>query len=145
MAARFIGFGAERLHAYLSALPAGITVVVDGGCDGDYPSLTFIDSHERSTDVFIAGTGEAVAAIYSDVELQLARSAAVNFVDGEATIGIRSRHSHYTTRHNICGQNTPWTMTNTSEPHADDMALHAANPIDFDWMVKGVWSAACQA
>ena len=29
-------------------------------------------------------------------------------------------------------------MTNTSEPHADDMAIQAQNPIDFDWMLKGV-------
>ena len=29
-------------------------------------------------------------------------------------------------------------MTNTSEPHSDDMVQQAENPVDFDWMVKGV-------
>ena len=29
-------------------------------------------------------------------------------------------------------------MTNTSEPHADDMLVQAASPVSFDWMVKGV-------
>tara|TARA_E500000331_G_scaffold346536_1_gene385571 strand:+ start:59 stop:421 length:363 start_codon:yes stop_codon:yes gene_type:complete len=29
-------------------------------------------------------------------------------------------------------------MTNTSEPHSDDMVEQANNPVSFDWMVKGV-------
>jgi hypothetical protein len=29
-------------------------------------------------------------------------------------------------------------MTNTSEPHSDDMVEQADNPVSFDWMVKGV-------
>ena len=29
-------------------------------------------------------------------------------------------------------------MTNTSEPHSDDMVVQACNPISFDWMVKGI-------
>ena len=29
-------------------------------------------------------------------------------------------------------------MTNTSEPHSDDMVEQASNPVSFDWMVKGV-------
>ena len=29
-------------------------------------------------------------------------------------------------------------MTNTSEPHSDDMIEQASNPVSFDWMVKGV-------
>ena len=33
---------------------------------------------------------------------------------------------------------SPEYMTNTSEPHADDMLVQAANPVSFDWMVKGV-------
>ena len=32
----------------------------------------------------------------------------------------------------------PWHMTNTSEPHSDDMVEQASNPVSFDWMVKGV-------
>ena len=56
-------------------------------------------------------------------ETQLARSAAVNFVDGDANVPIRSRNAHYVTRHQICGKNVPWYMTNTSEPHADDMLV----------------------
>ena len=29
-------------------------------------------------------------------------------------------------------------MTNTSEPHSDDMVEQASNPVSFDWMVKGI-------
>ena len=29
-------------------------------------------------------------------------------------------------------------MTNTSEPHSDDMGIHAKKPTNFDWMVQGV-------
>ena len=29
-------------------------------------------------------------------------------------------------------------MTNTSEPHSDDMVEQANNPVSFDWMVKGI-------
>ena len=29
-------------------------------------------------------------------------------------------------------------MTNTSEPHSDDMVQQAENPVDFDWMMKGI-------
>ena len=90
------------------------------------------------TDVFIAGTGEDAVTTYAAIETQLARSAAVNFVDGDANVPIRSRNAHYVTRHQICGKNVPWYMTNTSEPHADDMLVQAANPVSFDWMVKGV-------
>ena len=77
-------------------------------------------------------------ATYAAIETHLARSAAVNFVDGDANVPIRSRNAHYVTRHQICGKNVPWYMTNTSEPHADDMLVQAANPVSFDWMVKGV-------
>ena len=28
-------------------------------------------------------------------------------------------------------------MTNTSEPHSDDMVVQASNPISFDWMGQG--------
>jgi len=118
---RLIGFDAGRAEAYAAAMPAG--AITDEG---------------PWTDVFIAGTGDGAAAAYADVELQLARNAAVNLVDGDCTIQIRSRHTHYTTRHQICGSNVPWTMTNTSEPAAADLARQAIAPIDFDWMVTGV-------
>lgn len=137
---RFIGFDQARADAYCKLLPQETTVVGLGNLvDPDqHPHLRFVEDHERCTDVFIAGIGGEAAERYREAELKLARSAAVNMVDGNCTVRIRSRHSHYTTRHNLCGPNVPWTMTNTSEPHADDMALHAANPIDFDWMVRGV-------
>ena len=35
-------------------------------------------------------------------------------------------------------ENVPWHMTNTSEPHSDDMVEQANNPVSFDWMVKGI-------
>lgn len=136
---RFIGFAGqeERLQAYLKALPATVRVVHDAG-DIDAGVVQVVEAAERYDDVFIAGSGETAAHAYADVEAQLARGAAVMFVDGACEIFIRSRLSHYTTRHQICGPNVPWFMTNTSEPHADDMALHAQKPTDFDWMVRGV-------
>ena len=90
------------------------------------------------TDLFIAGSGEEAARAYAGLELKLARSAAVNFVDGGLVAPVRSRHSHYVSRHQICGANVPWHMTNTSEPHSDDMVEQASNPVSFDWMVKGI-------
>ena len=141
-AVKFIGFQGqtERLIAYLKQLPVGARIVHDAE---DVPPLSFenvriIDSAERYNDVFIAGTGETAAQAYAEIEPLLARDAAVTFVDGDCDIFVRSRLSHYTTRHQICGANVPWYMTNTSEPHADDMALHAAKPTNFDWMVRGV-------
>ena len=93
---------------------------------------------EEITDLFISGTGEEAAQAYERLEPRLARSAAVNFIDGELVAPVRSRHSHYVSRHQICGANVPWHMTNTSEPHSDDMVEQACNPVSFDWMVKGV-------
>ena len=127
----------ERLAAYLDALPAGATVEAPGAnLDGrDFQTL---GEDDLLTDVFIAGSGDDAIAIYREVELRLARSAAVNFVDGNLVAPIRSRHSHYVSRHQICGSNVPWYMTNTSEPHSDDMVQQAETPVDFDWMMKGV-------
>ena len=88
------------------------------------------------TDVFIAGSGESAVDAYSTIETLLARSAAVNLIDGNAVLKIRSKNAHYVTRHQICGANVPWHMTNTSEPHADDMLVQASKPVSFDWMVK---------
>jgi hypothetical protein len=90
------------------------------------------------TDLFIAGNGDEAAQAYAQWEPKLARSAAVNFVDGDLIAPIRSRLAHYVSRHQICGSNVPWHMTNTSEPHSDDMVEQASNPVSFDWMVKGV-------
>ncbi len=134
---RFIGFAGqeERLQAYVDALPDSVQIVHDAG---DINASNIIAEAERYDDVFIAGSGDAAAQAYADNEEALARGAAVMFVDGDCTIFVRSRLSHYTTRHQICGPNVPWFMTNTSEPHADDMALHAAKPTNFDWMVRGV-------
>ena len=90
------------------------------------------------TDVFISGTGKQAECRYEAIESRLARSAAVNFIDGNLTAPIRSRQAHYVSRHQICGKNVPWHMTNTSEPHSDDMIEQANNPVSFDWMVKGI-------
>lgn len=127
----------DRLDAYLNAMPAGTEVYVPGEdlSDRDLPSLT---ESSLFTDVFIASTGEVAASFYREFEARLARSAAVNFVDGDLVVPIGSRHAHYVSRHQICGPNVPWHMTNTSEPHSDDMVQQAENPVDFDWMVKGV-------
>ena len=138
-AVRLIGFAdSARAQAYVDALPAGSQIAA-ADIDGlTVPAgVTAVDS-AAWTDVFIASTGADAAAAYSEVELELARSAAVNFVTGDTTIAIRSRHTHYTSRHQICGSNIPWTMTNTSEPVAEDLARQATDPVDFDWMVAGV-------
>ncbi len=120
-----IGLDSDRENAYKNE--CGTAII-----------STEICKSGKYTDVFIAGEGDDVAKIYLELEPLLAKNAAVNFIDGNTTIQINSRLSHYTTRHQICGDNTPWGMTNTSEPHSDDMALQGENLIDFDWMVKGV-------
>jgi hypothetical protein len=127
----------ERLDAYLKALPAGTEVHVPG-VDLSDRNLRSLTEASTFTDVFIASTGEVAAVLYREVEGRLARSAAVNFIDGDLVVPIGSRHAHYVSRHQICGPNVPWHMTNTSEPHSDDMVQQALNPVDFDWMVKGV-------
>ena len=135
-----LGFepGSAREGAYLNQLPEGTGVLLslDGQAREGYSTCLLEEG--GFTDVFIAGSGEDAAAVYAAIETRLARSAAVNFVDGDAHVPIRSRNAHYVTRHQICGKNVPWYMTNTSEPHADDMLVQAASPVSFDWMVKGV-------
>lgn len=127
----------DRLQAYLQGLPQGTKVYLDNS--GSLPAgVSEAKDEDSLTDVFIAGNGEAAADRYTQIESRLARSAAVNFIDGDLTVPIRSRHAHYVSRHQICGKNVPWYMTNTSEPHSDDMVEQANNPVSFDWMVKGV-------
>ena len=135
----FIGFDpdSEREKEYLARLPEGTSVLLPSASklpDG----LTTLGEDELITDLFIAGSGEEAARAYAELEPKLARSAAVNFVDGGLVAPVRSRHSHYVSRHQICGANVPWHMTNTSEPHSDDMVEQASNPVSFDWMVKGI-------
>ena len=127
----------ERVDAYLSKLPDKCQVYAPPH------SLAGLDNVELSssasfTDVFIAGKGEDAVREYQSVELKLARSAAVNFVDGDTNVPILSRQAHYVSRHQICGSNVPWSLTNTSEPHSDDMVVQAKSPVSFDWMVKGI-------
>ena len=133
-----VGFeGSEREQAYLDLIPVGTPVFRSGFTElsQGYEALS---EDDLVTDLFIAGTGEEAAQAYEFWESRLARSAAVNFVDGEVVVPIRSRQAHYVSRHQICGSNVPWHMTNTSEPHSDDMIEQASNPVSFDWMVKGV-------
>ena len=135
----FLGFevASDRLQAYLQKMPAGTKVL--GGEDTALPQgLKSASEEDLFTDVFIAGSGEKAETAYGNIEVRLARSAAVNFIDGDLTAPIRSRHAHYVSRHQICGENVPWHMTNTSEPHSDDMVEQANNPVSFDWMVKGI-------
>ena len=134
-----IGFepGSEREKAYLARVPEGASVLLSSG--SELPGeLKTLGEEELITDLFIAGSGEDAARSYAQMEPKLARSAAVNFVDGELVAPVRSRHSHYVSRHQLCGSNVAWHMTNTSEPHSDDMVEQASNPVSFDWMVKGV-------
>lgn len=130
----------ERFAAYLDALPAGTEVDAPAASPEDLAAreLQPLPDDALRTDVFLASTGEAAADLYREVETKLARSAAVNFVDGDLVAPVRSRHAHYVSRHQLCGVNVPWHLTNTSEPHSDDMVQQAQRPVDFDWMVKGV-------
>ena len=128
--------GDGRAEALLRALPAGAAVAGAGAADR-CPGLTF-GAAPPYTDLFIAGSGAAAARTYRAYELQLARDAAVNFVDGGTAIAIRSRHVHYLSRHQICGPTVPYYLTNTSEPASADLAEHARAPLDFDWMVRRI-------
>ena len=134
-----IGFepGSDREKAYLELIPKGTPVLLSSPetLSSDFKPL---DEEELITDLFIAGPPDEAKRAYSQLETRLARSAAVNFVDGDLLVPIRSRQAHYVSRHQICGENVPWYMTNTSEPHSDDMVEQASNPVSFDWMVKGV-------
>ena len=127
----------ERLDAYLKSLPNGCKVFTPNRSVVEF-GLLELSADSRFTDVFIAGNGDDAIREYQSVELQLARSAAVNFLDGNAVIPILSRQAHYVSRHQICGSNVPWYLTNTSEPHSDDMVVQAKTPVSFDWMVKGI-------
>ena len=133
--------GDPRVEALLRALPAGTEVagteVAGAGSDHRYPELAF-GAAPPITDLFIAGSGEAATRAYRDYEPRLARDAAVNFVDGGTEIGIRSRHVHYLSRHQVCGPTVPYYLTNTSEPSSADLAEHARAPIGFDWMVRRI-------
>ena len=125
-----------RADALLRVLPPG-TAVAGSGSEERFPQLAF-GAAPPYTDLFIAGSGATAAQTYRDYEQQLARDAAVNFLDGGTEIGIRSRHVHYMSRHQICGPTVPYYLTNTSEPSSADLAEHARDPIDFDWMVQRV-------
>jgi hypothetical protein len=127
----------ERLDAYLKSLPNGCKVFTPNRSVVEF-GLIELSADSSFTDVFIAGNGDDAIREYQSVELQLARSAAVNFLDGNAVIPILSRQAHYVSRHQICGSNVPWYLTNTSEPHSDDMVVQAKAPVSFDWMVKGI-------
>ena len=133
-----VGFAAgdARVEALLSALPEG-TAVAGCGPAERFSGLAF-GATPPYTDLFIAGSGATAAQTYREHEQQLARDAAVNFLDGGTEIGIRSRHVHYLSRHQICGPTVPYYLTNTSEPSSTDLAEHARDPIDFDWMVQRV-------
>ncbi len=135
--------GDTRVDSLLRALPYDTAVAGSGtdtagaGRTGRFPGLAF-GAPPPYTDLFIAGTGEAAARTYREYEQQLARDAAVNFLDGGTQIGIRSRHVHYLSRHQICGPTVPYYLTNTSEPASADLAEHARDPIGFDWMVRRI-------
>ena len=141
------GFGAgdARMASLLEALPPGTAVAGSGteaagagaGLAGRFPELAF-GAPPPYTDLFVAGGGEVAARTYREYEQQLARDAAVTFLDGGTEIGIRSRHVHYLSRHQVCGPTVPYYLTNTSEPASADLAEHARDPIGFDWMVRRI-------
>ena len=140
------GFAAapDRLRGYLEALPAGQRVAcaepgLAASLRAQFPALDFTaDADGRVDDAVIAEGGAAARDAYAVLEPRLQRGAAVTFADGESSIFIRSRRAHYDTRHQICGPEVPWTMTNTSEPQSEDMAIQVAKPVDLDWLVAGI-------
>lgn len=145
--AAFFGFEGydDALHAYLELLAPGqrVWIAGAGGTHPDttarnFPNLSWAEDEATYDDVFIYATGDSATRIYASVEDRLNRSAAVNFVRGETDVFIKSRNIHYTTRHQICGTTIPYTMTNTSEPVSSDLGRQASDPIDFDWLIRGV-------
>jgi hypothetical protein len=137
----FSGFSDdERILAYLQKLPGGARVSADTGLPSAdrFSNLDFRDHSVLYTDVFIASSGDEAAAAYRGIEKSLARNSAVNFVTGSCRIEIESKFTHYHSRHQVCGDNVPWHMTNTSEPLAIDLEQQAAHPISFDWLIRGV-------
>ena len=87
------------------------------------------------TDVFIAGTGEdAVLMLQSKLILPVPRRLILSM--GRQMYPFVQK-CHYVTRHQICGKNVPWYMTNTSEPHADDMLVRRIR-----YLLTG-WSKEC--
>ena len=105
--------GDTRVAALLCALPAG-TEVAGAGPDDRYVELAF-GAVPPITDLFIAGSGgDRRAPLTATTTPRLARDAAVNFLDGGTEIGIRSRHVHYMSRHQVCGPTVPYYLTNTS-------------------------------
>ena len=86
--------GDARVASLLDALAPG-TDVAGGGTEaagagaslaGRFPELAF-GAGPPYTDLLIAGRGEAAARAYRQYELQLARDAAVGFLDGGTEIG----------------------------------------------------------
>ena len=128
--------GDARRDALLHAFAPGTAVAGPGSAER-FPGLEF-GAAPPYTDLFVAGSGAAAAQAYRDHEQHLARDAAVNFLDGGTAIGIRSRHVHYMSRHQICGPTVPYYLTNTSEPASSDLEEHAREPIGFDWMVQRI-------
>ena len=94
-----LGFesGSAREGAYLHELPEGTEVLLSLEGEAREGFNTCLLQEGGFTDVFIAGTGEDAVTAYAAIETKLARSAAVNFVDGNADIPIRSRNAHYVT------------------------------------------------
>ena len=137
----FMGFSSEeRIRAYLSKLPGGARVSADTKLPpaDQFPELKFIEDPILYTDVFIAASENEASAAYQSIEKSLARNSAVNFVTGPCHIEIESKYTHYHSRHQVCGDNVPWHLTNTSEPLAIDLEQQASHPISFDWLIRGV-------
>ena len=93
---------------------------------------------KKIDDLIISSEGDAAAEAYYKWEAQLNRSAAATFIGGETMVLVKSRAIHYQTRHYITGANVPYHMTNTSEPVSEDLARQGQNPINFDWLIRGV-------
>ena len=120
----------------LAALPDQSQVIYDG----DIPSNLVTANADAGIDDLIlwSDSAENLQATYSTYVPQLQRGAAVALLGTAGSLFVHSRDIHYRTRHVFCGPNIPYYFTNTSEPVASDMQHQGEQPINFDWLIRGI-------
>jgi hypothetical protein len=131
-----VNFPDALAQGLLRALPRGHRVHYDG----ELPEHVERAATDAAIDDVIVWSQNAdhLSSAYAEITPRLARGAAVALLGSGGTVFVPSRDIHYRTRHSFCGPNVPFYFTNTSEPVASDMQHQADEPIDFDWLVRGV-------
>ena len=107
---------------------------------GNVPeNLEQVAADSSIDDVIIwAESADQLESAYNELTPQLQRGAAVALLGTAGKLFIPSRDIHYRTRHVFCGPNIPYYFTNTSEPVASDMQHQGDQPINFDWLIRGI-------